>query len=64
MELKSDLVDAVLLCEGNKVFPVGDKNLVPLIVKNLKIVVRPGQVTQLGYFAPGWSPGQPEKVLI
>ena len=41
MKLKSNLVHAVSLCKCNKVFPVRNKNLVPLPFKNLAEILRP-----------------------
>ena len=41
MKLKSDLVDTVSLCKCDKVFPVRNKNLVPLPFKHLAEILGP-----------------------
>ena len=41
MKLKCNLVNTVSLCKLNKVFPVGDKNFVPLPLKDFAEIVGP-----------------------
>ena len=50
VKLKSYLIDAVSLCERDKVFPIGNEHLVPLPLEDLAEVIRPRADDPVGVF--------------
>ena len=48
VHLKGDLGDAMLLGKGGGLLPIGNQNLVPLVVEDLSKIVRPGAGDPVG----------------
>jgi hypothetical protein len=57
MELQGNPGDAVVIGELHRLLPVGDQNLVPLVVQNLAIIRGPGAGDPVGILGAGAVPG-------
>ena len=57
MKLERDVSDAVRFCERRRLFPVRNKDLVPLIVKDRKEIVRPRAGDPVGVLRAGMVSG-------
>ena len=57
VQLQGNLRHAVLPGEGDEALPVGDQHLIPLVVQNSQIVVRPGAGHPVGIFGFRAVPG-------